>query len=174
MRVKWSVIDFKCRMTSNYNIWLVLFFLQCARVPVVAIAEDRVSSEEEFTTNTKDDRSPVDLTSRRLLETNTAFDRQSSESITDESTLDSCKNDRVPNHTRRLAFSVENILDPNKFTGKHVDDSLKDRILQPFNWRPHLDFIDNSPIDASRPGKYKNLNIARRHYTKCLYLYLRS
>ncbi len=107
--------------------------------------DDRVTSEEE--SNACKDRSPVDLTNRRLLEENT-FDRQSAESITEESTLDSCKND-----TRRLAFSVENILDPNKFTGKQLEDSIKEKLVQPYNWRPHIDYIDSSPAEVSRAGK---------------------
>lgn len=119
------------------------------------IVEDRVSSEEDYNTSKDEDvRSPVDLTSRRLLETNT-YDRQSSGSITEDSTMDeSCKHERVPDSgSRRLAFSVENILDPNKFTGKQFEDSLKEKLTTPYSWKPHLDYMDTSPTTVSRTGR---------------------
>ncbi|XKL61064.1 hypothetical protein PGB90_008121 [Kerria lacca] len=124
----------------------------------INVSDDRISSEEEYVSTNKEDdvRSPVDLTNRRLLETNN-YEGQSSGSITEDSTTldDSCKNETMPNNTaRRLTFSVENILDPNKFTGKQLEDSIKEKIIQPYNWRPHLDFMDtNSPVNVNRAGK---------------------
>lgn len=123
----------------------------------VMVSEERVSSEEEFSNMTREEdvRSPVDLTSRRLLEANSS-DRQSSGSGTEDSTLDeTCKNDKVSSEIppRTLSFSVENILDPNKFTGKQFEESLKDKIVQSYNWKPHLDFMDASPVNASRTGR---------------------
>lgn len=111
------------------------------------VTEERVSSEEEFVGAKEEVRSPVDLTSSRRLPMET------SEFMTsEESTLDSCRNERVNDHgPRKLAFSVENILDPNKFTGKQLEEA-KEKILQPFNWRPHLDFVDSSSVSVSRPG----------------------
>lgn len=123
----------------------------------VIVTDDRVSSEEEFTPSTREEdvRSPVDLTSRRLLEGNNSSDRQSTGSVTEDSTMEeSCKNNRQPDISpRTLAFSVENILDPNKFTGKQFEDSIKDKLVQSYSWKPHLDFMDTSPVNASRPGK---------------------
>lgn len=117
--------------------------------------DDRISSEEDFNPSKDDDvRSPVDLTSRRFLGTNT-YDRQSSGSITEDSTLDeTCKNEILPNaSSRRLAFSVENILDPNKFTGKQLEDSLKEKLSTPYSWKQHLEYMDTSPTPVSRTGK---------------------
>lgn len=106
---------------------------------------ERVSSEEECGGAKDEGRSPVDLTSSRRLPMET------SEFMTsEESTLDSCRNERVIDGPRKLAFSVENILDPNKFTGKQLEEA-KEKV-QPFNWRPHLDFVDSSSVSVSRPG----------------------
>nr|XP_018901569.1 PREDICTED: NK1 transcription factor-related protein 2-like [Bemisia tabaci] len=58
---------------------------------------------------------------------------------------------------RRLAFSVENILDPNKFTGPKQEgpDAFIHRFQNPCHWRPHLDHIgsefSHSGGDISRP-----------------------
>lgn len=68
------------------------------------------------------------------------------------------------NHNRRLAFSVENILDPNKFTGRHgeigpVLGAGRDAGLRlgggmaPAYWRPHFDVLER---DGSESGMQTN------------------
>lgn len=137
----------------------------------VIVTDDRVSSEEEFNGSAREEdvRSPVDLTRRRLLAANSSSDRQSTGSVTEDSVMEeTCKTNRPPDiSSRTLAFSVENILDPNKFTGKQFEDSIKDTLVQSYSWKPHLDFMDTSPVHASRPGKsfllfYKNNQIRFR------------
>lgn len=51
----------------------------------------------------------------------------------------------VVSHNRRLAFSVENILDPNKFTGRHsvYSDSGSNGLVN-CCWKPHQDNINSS------------------------------
>lgn len=126
------------------------------------VPDDHISSEEEFTASTREEdvRSPVDLTSRRLLEGNLS-DRQSTGSVTEDSAIEeTCKNNRQPDiSSRTLAFSVENILDPNKFTGKQFEDSIKDKLVQSYSWKPHLDYMDTSPVNASRAGELSFLLI---------------
>ncbi|XP_065213031.1 homeobox protein slou-like [Planococcus citri] len=123
---------------------------------IVTDDRDRISSEEEFNSSTREEdvRSPVDLTRRRLLAAKSSSDRQSTGSVTEDSVMmeESCKTNRQPEISRNLAFSVENILDPNKFTGKQFEDSIKDTLVQSYSWKPHLDFMDTSPVHASRPG----------------------
>lgn len=53
----------------------------------------------------------------------------------------------VVSHNRRLAFSVENILDPNKFTGRQsaYSDSGSNGLVN-CCWKPHQDNV-NSPSD---------------------------
>lgn len=136
--------------------------------------EERISSEEDFNAAVKDEdvRSPVDLTSRRLptlccadegCEDNTETAgttvipcRHSLGCPPDENSMtvdDAYEKSTDVASTRRLAFSVENILDPNKFTGKQIEDSVKEKFSLPYNWRPHLDFANSSPVDVNRTGK---------------------
>lgn len=58
----------------------------------------------------------------------------------------------VVSHNRRLAFSVENILDPNKFTGRHsvYSDSGSNGMVN-CCWKPHQDV--NSTEMVGEDGK---------------------
>lgn len=49
---------------------------------------------------------------------------------------------------RRLAFSVENILDPNKFTGKQAV------FTDVCCWKPHQESMGSSEFDGSETGKF--------------------
>lgn len=134
-----------------------------------ASPEERLTSEEESAGAKDEVRSPVDLTSgRRSPLPGDCHEFASSE----ESTLDSCRNERLHDglgpgaspslslsaspSPRKLAFSVENILDPNKFTGKQLEEA-NERMPPSFNWRPHSDFADSCSVDVSGPGKFTHL-----------------
>lgn len=54
----------------------------------------------------------------------------------------------VPHQNRRLAFSVENILDPNKFTGKQ--SIYSDGVCC---WKPHQENHGSSEYDGSEQGE---------------------
>lgn len=93
---------------------------------------ERLSSDEDFLTVDDELGSPVDLTSRHRLLHRLHRTMASSPSSVSEG------NDEPP-HPRHLAFSVENILDPTKFTGKDREAAL----LRPLDldrfqahWRP--------------------------------------
>lgn len=112
----------------------------------VAERNDRLSSDEDFLNVDDELGSPVDLTSRHRLLHRLHRTMASSPSSVSEG------NDEPP-HPRRLAFSVENILDPTKFTGKDREAAL----LRPLDldrfqahWRP----LDPDLINHS--GKLKN------------------
>lgn len=59
------------------------------------------------------------------------------------------------NHNRRLAFSVENILDPNKFTGRQsvFSDSGSNGLVN-CCWKPHQDNLNSSSEIDGPDGKY--------------------
>lgn len=109
--------------------------------------EDRLSSEEDFLTVDDEIGSPVDLTNRHrflklhnrrptmLSSDKIVFSRQPD--VSSPSTVSEANEDR------RIAFSVENILDPNKFTGKDKDFGLL-KPRYPTQWRPHMDIMANS------------------------------
>jgi len=145
-----------------------------------SFAEERINLEGEYKNGIKEEdvRSPVDLTNRRLPVTccgddgsgennadaagttivtcrhSTMCTSTSDENSTnvDDTYITDDKPIDVPS-TRRLAFSVENILDPNKFTGKQIEDNVKEKFSLPYSWRPHLDFMNSSPVIVNRTGK---------------------
>lgn len=78
--------------------------------------------------------SPVDLTSRGLLT------RLGGHPSPDE-TATSAAN--VTAATRRLSFSVDNILDPTKFTGGKNAFDQQEKFQTVHHWRPH-ELSDNS------------------------------
>lgn len=109
-------------------------------------ANDRLSSDEDLLTV---DGSPVDLTSRHRLLRRTPSDN----------------NDESP----RLAFSVENILDPTKFTGKDREAAL----LRPLDlerlqthWRPldHTGVLIYFLFVAYSNSLYRAINLCRNIY----------
>lgn len=133
--------------------------------------DERLSSDEDYLNVDEDDDvgSPVDLTSRhRLLNRlNVAtvtpdklpfrqMDVSSPSTVSEanEDNLQSPPPSRQHDHRdRRLAFSVENILDPNKFTGKEKEAG----VLRPAfhtHWRPHLDITSSSPDFVNSSGMY--------------------
>lgn len=63
----------------------------------------------------------------------------------------------VTHHNRRLAFSVENILDPNKFTGRQsvFSDSGSNGLVN-CCWKPHQDNLNSSSEIDGPDGKYCN------------------
>lgn len=142
-----------------------------------AFAEERISSEDDLNSAVKEEdvRSPVDLTSRRLPMSYCGDDgseinnvdvtgtaviscrhsvvcTSEENSTVDDAYMTSEKSTDVAS-TRRLAFSVENILDPNMFTGKQIEDGVKEKFSLPYSWRPHLDFINSPPVNVNRAGK---------------------
>lgn len=108
--------------------------------------ENRLSSDDDFLTVDDDVGSPVDLTSRHRLLTRLT-DRMVS-SPSSGSTGEERDTEASPH--RRLAFSVENILDPNKFTGREKE--LIPRFGAP-QWRPHADAVNSSDI-INQSGEY--------------------
>ncbi|XP_054279532.1 homeobox protein slou-like [Macrosteles quadrilineatus] len=102
---------------------------------------DRLSSDEDFLTVDDELGSPVDLTSRHHF-----LNRIHHRSTTTASSPEA--QDEPP---RRLAFSVENILDPNKFTGKEKEIALVRPRFQS-QWRP-LDMLATSPDLLAHPGR---------------------
>lgn len=116
----------------------------------------RLSSDEDFLTVDDDLGSPVDLTSNqrflnRLHQHAVAkglrrqLDTPSPSSVSEA-------NDDPP---RRLAFSVENILDPTKFTGKEKEVALVRPRFQT-HWRP-LDVLNTSPDLLNHSGNSSNM-----------------
>ena len=144
--------------------------------------EEKISSEDDYNGAIKEEevRSPVDLTSRRLQISCCRDDGCEHDSEAANAIVISCRHSiGCPSEensttvdeayekptdvtsTRRLAFSVENILDPNKFTGKQIEENVKENFSSPYSWRPHLDFTNSSPVNANRTGKFLLKSIPR-------------
>lgn len=145
--------------------------------------DERLSSDEDYLNVDEDEDedagSPVDLTSRhRLLnrlsvadklphfrQTDASSPSTVSEANEDNLLLQSPPPSRQHDHRdRRLAFSVENILDPNKFTGKEKEAAAAAAaVLRPTfhtHWRPHLDITSSSPdFTSGRPTLHNTLII---------------
>lgn len=126
-----------------------------SRVSEESMDQARLSSEEDFLTVDDDLGSPVDLTSRHrfinrlhhhtVIAEDKGFRRQLD---TPSPSSVSEANDDTP---RRLAFSVENILDPTKFTGKEKEMAL----LRPrfhSQWRP-LDALGHTQDILNHTGE---------------------
>lgn len=126
-----------------------------SRVSEESMDQARLSSEEDFLTVDDDLGSPVDLTSRHrfinrlhhhtVIAGDKGFRRQLE---TPSPSSVSEANDDTP---RRLAFSVENILDPTKFTGKEKELAL----LRPrfhSQWRP-LDALGHTQDILNHSGE---------------------
>lgn len=142
----------------------------------VETCDKSTASNEELNVDVENDDNscPVDLT-RRQDESNNKFtfedlipkakgikDEQDSgvnrsESVcSDVSRSDSPRDvvsPSVVSHNRRLAFSVENILDPNKFTGRQsvYSDSSSNGLVN-CCWKPHQDV--NSSEMTTDDGNY--------------------
>lgn len=130
------------------------------------------SDDEELNVDVENDElCPVDLTRRqekfgfdfvsKKSESSSDFvassfkglkDGQRSESVCSDVSRSDSPRDNSPSvvlhQNRRLAFSVENILDPNKFTGR-----------QPFGdglccWKPHQESLGSPEYDGSETGWY--------------------
>lgn len=139
---------------------------------------DKSESGEELNVDVENDDNscPVDLT-RRQEESKFTFEnlipksdfklsktiKEEQESVlnrsesvcSDVSRSDSPRDGVSPSvvsHNRRLAFSVENILDPNKFTGRQsaYSDSGSNGMVN-CCWKPHQDI--NSPEISTDDGK---------------------
>lgn len=109
---------------------------------------DRLSSDEDFLTVDDELGSPVDLTSRhRFLN---RLHHRSATTVLSPRRHDASSPEAQDEPPRRLAFSVENILDPNKFTGKEKEIALVRPRFQS-QWRP-LDMLNSSPDLLSHPG----------------------
>lgn len=117
-----------------------------------------------------DDVCPVDLT-RRQQEKFTNFDKiktensdflsfKRSESVCSDdvsrsdSPRDQSPSVMMPHQNRRLAFSVENILDPNKFTGRQ--GMFSDGICC---WKPHDGSRGSPEYDDSETGTFINQSV---------------
>ncbi|CAA9998586.1 unnamed protein product, partial [Nesidiocoris tenuis] len=96
--------------------------------------------------------SPVDLTSRGLLT------RLGGHPSPDE-TATSAAN--VTAATRRLSFSVDNILDPTKFTGGKNAFDQQEKFQTVHHWRPH-ELSDNSIWGACTPHRLPRGRTGRR------------
>lgn len=116
-----------------------------------ADADDRLTSDEDDELNVDED--PVDLTNNRLhgcgqllQSDNKACTAASATSVpmmmdTTASDYETCSSGAPSCNKGRLAFSVENILDPNKFTKKLIAPAA---VLP--RWRPRVDFTADSSI----------------------------
>jgi len=142
----------------------------CTTVVTVAAADDRLTSDEDDELNVDElnvdelnvDEDPVDLTNNRLhggrvvaghglmvhCDRGTGSLHPQAESVAAVVPMDTtaAANDYETsgNSKGRLAFSVENILDPNKFTRKLMAPAT---VLP--RWRPRVDFA----TDPSGAGK---------------------
>lgn len=115
------------------------------------IADDRLSSDEDDELNVDED--PVDLTNNRLhgcgqllQSDNKACTTASATTVpmmmdTTASDYETCSSGAPSCNKGRLAFSVENILDPNKFTKKLIAPAA---VLP--RWRPRVDFTADPSI----------------------------
>ena len=63
----------------------------------------------------------------------------------------------VSHQNRRLAFSVENILDPNKFTGRQA--GFGDGVCC---WKPHQESVGSSDFEGSEIGKERAISVQYR------------
>lgn len=111
--------------------------------------DDRLTSDEDDELNVMDE-DPVDLTNNRLQENRNAGTAAASTTATTvvPMVVDTAANEYetnsggdMPCNKGRLAFSVENILDPNKFTKKLIAPAA---ILP--SWRPRIDFTADSSV----------------------------
>lgn len=139
-----------------------------SRVSEESMDHGRSSSEEDFLTVDDDLGSPVDLTSRHrflnrlhhhhtVIASDKGFHRQLD---TPSPSSVSEPNDDTP---RRLAFSVENILDPTKFTGKEKEMALVRPRFQS-QWRP-LDVLSNSQDILNHAGEQSIVVLPQHIYT---------
>ncbi|XP_030758771.1 homeobox protein slou [Sitophilus oryzae] len=136
-----------------------------ARIPDDLHDTDDVRSEdddEELTVDVEHDDNalcPVDLTRREKFpepggDFTVAFneDLKRSDSVCSEGSRSRSPRDHspsvVPHQNRRLAFSVENILDPNKFTGRQA--MFGDRLCC---WKPLETSRDSPDFDGSETVK---------------------
>ena len=107
--------------------------------------QDKFTSFENLIPSTKTDSSSdfISFKDMKRAESVCSDDVSRSESPRDQSPS------VVPHQNRRLAFSVENILDPNKFTGRQ--GVYSDGICC---WKPHHDGSRGSPdYDDSETGE---------------------
>ncbi|RZF38451.1 hypothetical protein LSTR_LSTR011941 [Laodelphax striatellus] len=105
----------------------------------------RVSSEEDLlNVDSPAGGSPVDLTnSRHRLLTRLPPSPSTPQSPANDD--DDRENAAASPPPRRLAFSVENILDPNKFTGREKEPPPPPHLSSPTHrWRPQLDLINSA------------------------------
>lgn len=94
---------------------------------------------------------PVDLTRRQQHQS--ANDSVCSDDVNSRSESPSRDEEQspsvvVPHQNRRLAFSVENILDPNKFTGRQT--AFNEGICC---WKPHQESLGSPEYDGSETGR---------------------
>lgn len=127
----------------------------------------RISSEDEGKESDTDDEElnvdvetddaalcPVDLTRRQHEhQLQSANESVCSDDVNSrsESPREQSPSVVVPHQNRRLAFSVENILDPNKFTGRQTGYS--DGICC---WKPHQEAMGSPEYDGSEAGWWCN------------------
>lgn len=113
--------------------------------------DDRLTSDEDDELNVMDE-DPVDLTNNRLQENHiaagTAAASTTAATVVPMMQVDTTSNEYetngggdMPCNKGRLAFSVENILDPNKFTKKLIAPAA---VLP--RWRPRIDFAADSSV----------------------------
>lgn len=128
------------------------------------------SDEEDLNVDVENDDAlcPVDLTRRQCFDASAgdfkAFKVVKEEGLKDGRSESVCSDDVsrsdspggrvqspsvVTQQNRRLAFSVENILDPNKFTGRQV---YNDGICC---WKPHQESLGSPDFDGSETGTNK-------------------
>lgn len=123
-----------------------------------ADADDRLTSDEDDELNVDED--PVDLTNNRLH--GGRRDNVASAVPMDVATTNDYETSGGPACNKgRLAFSVENILDPNKFTKKLIAPA---GVLP--RWRPRVDFtVDPSITGECHFSHYLNIYFNRLVYT---------
>lgn len=119
----------------------------------VAETDDRLTSDEDDELNVDED--PVDLTNNRLH--GGRRDKAASAVPMDIATNDYETSGGPACNKGRLAFSVENILDPNKFTKKLIAPAA---VLP--RWRPRVDFT----VDPSITGECRFLGYFNIYFNR--------
>lgn len=140
-------------------------FLPAKRIPSEDDDKSSETDDEELNVDveTEDALCPVDLTRRQRdefpasltdpgEEQMNALSADRSESVCSDVSRSGSPREQspsvvVPHQNRRLAFSVENILDPNKFTGRQA--GYGDGICC---WKPHPESMGSPEYDGSETG----------------------
>lgn len=131
------------------------------------LSESGGEEEDDVDVENDDGLCPVDLTRSKFTsikseDGDSGKMRRSDSVCSDVSRSDSPREEEgsspasvvMPHHNRRLAFSVENILDPTKFTGRQGMFSADGVCC----WKPQMDATGSSEYDGSEQGKTRHIS----------------